>query len=58
MYRPKVKPLKILMIAFGFFLVMRIAIARYSLDEIEDGVAGEITERTGISIQLTTFPSF
>jgi len=46
------------MIAFGFFLIVRIAISRYSLGEIEDGVAGEITERTGISIQLTTFPSF
>ena len=46
------------MMAFGFFFVMSISIARYSLDEIEDGVAGEITERTGISIQLTTFPSF
>ena len=37
---------------------MRMAIARYSLGEIEDGVAGEINERPGISIQLTTFPSF
>ena len=40
------------MIAFRLFLVMRIALARYYLVQIQDNVVGEIAERAGILIQL------
>ena len=52
MYRPKLKPLTISMIAFGLFLVMRTTIARYVLVEIPDDVVGELAGRAGISTQL------
>ena len=40
------------MIIFRLFLVMKIALARYYLVQIQDNVVGEIAERAGILIQL------
>ena len=45
------------MIAFALFLVMRIAIARYYLVEIQDDVVGEIAGRGGISNQFRNRPT-